>query len=83
MNTEDEPCTRNAYPFILSYEISHETVSTDTHEGGTLVGTDLSRPFGLLTFKQGRDKSVPTDNSCISYKTYGESGCPDPRLSPL
>ncbi len=33
------------------------------------VGTDLSRPLGLLNCRQGRDKSVPTvDVSALFFQ---------------
>ncbi len=31
------------------------------------VGTDLSRPLGLFNRQQGRDKSVPTENTIHWY----------------
>ena len=35
-----------------------------------MVGTDLSRPRGLLNCRQGRDKSVPTETSVLFVKEH-------------
>ena len=37
------------------------------------VGTDLSRPFGLSTLEQGRDKSVPTGVCSRAIFSFAET----------